>query len=122
MMKTVKMIRKHDQRVIASKTGVADHYWSRLKGLIGRTEFHEGEALLLPRCNSIHMWMMQIPIDAVFLKKTDQEWMVMSLHADLKPWKPLPVGNLKADDVLELPAGSIERLGMKSGEVLCIGS
>ena len=118
----ITLIRKIDQRVIASHAEVADRFISRLRGLIGKERFESGEALLFPRCNSIHMWMMSISIDAVFLKKRNADWEVLSLHRNLKPWKILPVGDWKADDVLELPEGSIEKLNLKSGEVLCIAS
>jgi uncharacterized membrane protein (UPF0127 family) len=116
------LIRKHDRAEIASRLEVAEHFVPRLKGLIGRSRFDAGEGLLFPRCNSVHMWMMSIPIDLVFLKKQASDWLVLSVHPGLKPWKVLPVGNFRADDALELPAGTIELKGIKSGEVLCIAS
>ena len=70
----VSMIRKSDQHPVASKLEVADRFLSRLTGLIGLARFEAGEGLLFPRCTSIHMWMMRIPIDVVFLKKRDSEW------------------------------------------------
>jgi hypothetical protein len=119
---TIQMIRKSDFAPVASKTEVANRFFSRLKGLIGRGSFEFGEGILFPKCNSIHMWMMRIPIDVVFLKKSHSEWEILSIHPGLRPWKVLPVGNFKADDVLELPSGTIERVGLKPGEVLCIAS
>lgn len=119
---TLEMIRKSDSVRIASNLEVADRFWPRLRGLIGRNSFEQGEGLLFPRCNSIHMWMMRIPIDVVFLRKSGACWEVLSLHPGLKPWKALPVGNFRADDTLELPEGSIMRIGLKPGEVLCIAS
>lgn len=116
------LIRKHDGAVIASRAEVADRFYLRLKGLIGRTDFESGAGMLFPRCTSVHMWMMSMPIDVVFLKKIDSGWTVMSAHAELKPWKLLPVGDLRADDALELPKGTIDRTGLKPGEVLCIAS
>lgn len=77
--------------------------------------------MLFPKCNDIHMWMMSIPIDVVFLKKENAEsWSVLSLKPKLKPWKPLPVACFSADDTLELPEGTIARLNLKVGEVLCV--
>ncbi len=116
------LIRKHDRAEIASRVEVAERFASRLRGLIGRTRFDPGEAMLFPRCNSVHMWMMSIPIDVVFLKKESSGWRVLSVHPELRPWKILPVGNFRADDTLELPAGTIQRAGIKSGEVLCTAS
>ena len=119
---TRRMIRKSDSVPVVSNLEVADRFFARLVGLIGRKSFQPGQGLLFPRCTSIHMWMMSIPIDAVFLKKRGTEWEVLSLHPELRPWRPLPVGNHAADDVLELPEGSIGRIGLKAGEVLCIVS
>jgi len=119
---TLSLIRKHDQQSIASRAEVADRFLSRLKGLIGKSSFDPGEGLLFPRCNSIHMWMMRIPIDVVFLRKRAAEWVIVSVHSGLKPWRPLPVSDSRADDVLELPEGTVHRFGLKSGEVLCIAS
>jgi len=121
-----KLIRSSDQVYVADRLKFADTFFSRLKGLIGVKKFELGEGLLFPRCNDIHMWMMSIPIDVVFLKaaqKTEpKEWIVLSVHPQLKPWKLLPVSNFKADDVLELPAGLANSISLKSGEVLCIVS
>ncbi len=119
-----KLIRSSDQVCVVERLKFANSYFTRLRGLIGLKKFEFGEGLLFPRCNNIHMWMMSIPIDVVFLKSSSKsnskEWTVLSVHAHLKPWKILPVGNSKADDVLELPAGLIQSISLKTGEVLCI--
>ncbi len=121
-MRVLRIVRQQDGAVVAHRARIADGFLSRLRGLIGTTRFTEGEGLLFPRCNSIHMWMMSIPIDAVFLGKCEAGWRVLSTHPSLKPWKILPVGNGKAEDVLELPVGTVERLKIRHGEVLCIVS
>ena len=118
---TLKLVRGNDHAVVTSNAIVADQFFTRLKGLIGKKSFQDGEGMLFPKCNDIHMWMMSIPIDVVFLKKQSPEsWLILSLKSSLKPWKPLPVACFKADDTLELPAGTIDRLNLKTGEVLCI--
>jgi uncharacterized membrane protein (UPF0127 family) len=121
-MREFGIVRQQDGAWVAKRARVADGFFARLRGLIGTTEFPEGEALLFPRCNNIHMWMMSISIDAVFLGKCDSGWRVMSVHPQLQPWKILPVGNRNAEDVLELPVGTVERLKLRNGEVLCIAS
>jgi uncharacterized membrane protein (UPF0127 family) len=114
------LYRKQDQAVVMSEGKVADTYFPRLIGLIGKKQFPAGEGVFFPKCNSVHMWMMSIPIDVIFLKSnTRAEWTVVSLHRALKPWKLLPVTCFSANDVLELPVGTIDRLGLKTGEVLC---
>ncbi len=116
-----KLIRTSDHVCVADRLRFADTFFSRLRGLIGVKRFEFGEGLLFPRCNSIHLWMMSVPIDVVFLKVLrPQQWVVLSVHPSLKPWKLLPVSNFEAEDVLELPAGSAQSISLKSGEVLCI--
>lgn len=117
-----RLVRTSDQACIVNQLKTADSFLTRLRGLIGVKKFEFGEGLIFPRCNNIHMWMMSIPIDVVFLKANRQkkEWTVLSVYPQLKPWKVFPVSDLKADDVLELPAGRAESISLKSGEVLCI--
>ncbi len=118
------LIRKHDQVQVLHHGVIADRYFTRLCGLIGKKEMNRGEGMLFPKCNSIHMWMMSIPLDVVFLKTItpQKEWSIVEMRSHLKPWKLLPVNCFKADDVLELPSGTIESIGLKNGEVLCIVS
>jgi uncharacterized membrane protein (UPF0127 family) len=121
-MAWVKIVRRQDGVVIADRARVADDFFSRLKGLIGKDRFESGEGLLFPRCASIHMWFMGFSIDVLFLSKTDSGWDILSVHPGLNPWKLLPVGHFRADDALELPAGTVERFRIRSGEALCIAS
>ena len=121
-----KLIRENDRTCVVDRLETADTYWSRLKGLIGRREFSHGEGLLFPRCNSVHMWMMSIPIDVVFLEADPSEagkkWKVGKVFPHLKPWKLMPVSDFSSHDVLELPSGTVELCSLRKGDVLCIGS
>ena len=118
----VHMIRKNDRAMILNRGVLANTYLTRLRGLMGKTELSMGEGMLFPKCNSIHMWMMSMPIDVIFLKKQNDEWQVLAIHRNLRPWKVFPVGCRKADDTLELPSGTIDRLKLVEGDVLCIAS
>ncbi|MGM0754163.1 MAG: DUF192 domain-containing protein [Bacillota bacterium] len=92
----------------------AVHFSARLKGLMFRKRPLEEEGLWIIPCNSIHMFFMNFPIDAVFL---DQEQKVIKLVPDLQPWKmTFPVKH--AHSVIELPAGSIKRLRIKEEEII----
>lgn len=116
----LRMKRKNDQMLVLEKGVLADDFMTRLKGLMGKTSLIQGEGMLFPKCNNIHMWMMKMPIDVVFLKKEASDWQILALYPRVKPWKVLPLSCLKADDTLELPAGSIERLSLQKGQTLCI--
>jgi uncharacterized membrane protein (UPF0127 family) len=119
-----KLIRASDQVCIVNDLKVADSYFKRLKGLIGTKKFVAGDGLLFPNCNSVHMLMMSIPIDVVFLKTTNNHignnWEILGVRHQLKPWKLLPVSEFGADDALELPVGVVQSLSLKKGDWLCI--
>jgi uncharacterized membrane protein (UPF0127 family) len=106
--------------VVAENCLIADHFFSRLRGLIGRKTFEPGEGLLFPKCNDIHMWFMSMRIDVVFLKKVRGtfSWQITSFREGLRPWRPLPVRDSSADDTLELPAGTIARCGLVPGDAI----
>ena len=114
-----------NQTVIADKCFVAERFFDRLRGLIGRASLPEGEALLFPRCNSVHMWFMRFPIDVVFAKASTRAdgtrvLTVSAARENARPWRPHPLMDWKASDTLELPAGTIRRYSIRPGDELCI--
>jgi uncharacterized protein len=115
-----------NQALIADKCLVAESFLQRLKGLIGTTRLDAGQGILFPRCNDIHMWFMSIPIDVVFLRGGEPRmeggttWRVSAVRPGVRPWRVLPVVDRKASQTLELPAGTIERHGIREGDELCI--
>ena len=114
-----------NQRVIAETGNVAVRFWDRFIGWMGRSRVSPGEALYFPRCQSVHTWFMSFPIDVVFLKTTKSEagkvhHVVHSVFENVRPWRLLPPTDWKADDVLELPLGSIEVHGLEVGDEVCI--
>lgn len=116
----IRLINLKDHRIISDKCLVAESFFSRLRGWMGKTRAEPGEGILFPRCTSIHMWFMTIPIDVVFLRVERERKVVTSVHS-VHPWKLLPVSDGRAHETLELPLGSIERLGISPGDELCIG-
>lgn len=77
--------------------------------------------MLFPRCNDIHMWLMSIPLDVVFLARVESGWKVVSTHPGVRPWRLLPLRNGRATETLELPVGTIERCELREGDELCSG-
>ena len=113
----VRLINLKDQRIISDQCIVAVSYFVRLRGWIGKTHASAGEGILFPKCLSIHMWFMSIPIDVVFL---DEKKVVTSVHREVLPWRLFPLTDRRATDTLELPSGTIERFGIAPGDALCI--
>jgi uncharacterized membrane protein (UPF0127 family) len=103
-----------DGTVIAERCTVADGFWPRFRGLMGRTSLSEGEALCLQDCNSIHMFFMRFPIDVAFV---DRDGRVLHLCHAIRPWRiSRMVFGAKA--ALELPAGTLGRLDIRRGSIV----
>jgi uncharacterized protein len=108
-------------RLVSDRTGqpvcgqctAAKRPLARMKGLLGTDGLEAGHGLLLPRTRSIHTFFMRFPIDAIFL---DRDMRVLSLRANLKPWRM--AASRRAKYVLELPAGECERHEIVAGDVL----
>lgn len=97
---------------LAAAVRPARTFWARLRGLLGTQPLAPGQGLLLEPCNSIHMFFMSYPIDALYL---DQENRVLRIAADLAPWRIGPTLR-RAQRVLELPAGHAARCGVQVGD------
>ncbi len=103
-----------EQNELISKLKVATTFFSRFLGLMGRASLPTDEAILFPRCNSIHTFFMRFPIDVVFLSA---EGDVVAAVRSLSPWRMvLPKKRVK--HTLELAPGSIDRLHIGVGQKL----
>ncbi len=103
--------------ILIPQLEVAITFWQRLRGLLGRKNLQSDSAVLFPACNAIHTVGMQFSIDCIFLNKKNE---VCKTYSSIKPWKFAgPVW--AADSVIELAAGSIERLQIKKGDQLYVG-
>lgn len=100
--------------VVLGRVVYSGSLWFRMKGLLGRTHLAEGEGILLAPCNSIHMFFMKFPIDAIFLDGEDR---VVVIYPVLKPWRLSGI-HAGARKVIELPAGTAERCGVSVGDTL----
>lgn len=113
---------------LASRLEVADGWWARFMGLMGRDGLTDGGGLWLTG-NGIHMMFMRFPIDAVFVGKAavsgadgDAARPVLSVHRGLRPWTGLVPMIRGAEGVLELPVGTIERTGTAVGDTVVLES
>jgi len=80
---------------------VAETFFQRTRGLIGRRDLPRGKGMLILRCNAIHTLFMRFPIDATFLDRNDR---VVRVVRGIRPWRFLVWGGWRAAKVLETAA------------------
>lgn len=93
---------------------VAGGFVQRMKGLMFRESLADGCGLYIPRCNSIHSFFMRFKIDAVFV---DRAFVIVKIIENLMPWR-ITGFNWGARGVIELPAGTCSRYGLRKGDTL----
>ena len=88
--------------------------WQRMVGLLDRRSLPDNEALLIPHCQSIHMFFMRFPIDVIFL---DKDLRVVGLVRNIKPFHLSPIF-FRASSAIEGAVGMIERSQTQLGDLL----
>ncbi len=101
-------------RRLGTQIRMADGWWSRFRGLLGRPDMVQGEGLLLIPCKAVHMYGMRYAIDVAFV---DRHGTVLATYHSLGPgasseWH----GSARA--AVELPAGTLRRTGTLVGDIL----
>jgi uncharacterized membrane protein (UPF0127 family) len=99
---------------LGTRIGMADRWWRRLRGLIGRPPPTRGSGLLITPCQAVHTLGMRHPLDVLFL---DRAGRVVAVYEALAPvsrtrW------HREARFALELPAGTIRDTGTANGDHL----
>lgn len=93
--------RDHPQPLLADVI-LATRLTDRMRGLLFRPPLHNGQAMLILPCSSVHTFGMRYAIDLIFLNKN---WRIRKLVHMLKPcriaWAP------GAHMVVEMAAGTL---------------
>ncbi len=116
-MSEVRRLRALDGRVICERMDLGQSFLERFRGLMGRASLDDGEGLYLAS-NSIHMFFMRFPIDALFVSAADVDGRrrVVDTRPDLPPWRGLVMPVRGAEGVVEMPAGTLARMGIGVGD------
>lgn len=112
----MKIINKTKNTTLSDKVIIADTPLTRLKGLLGKKEFKNGEALIIKPCNSIHTFFMRFAIDVLFVGKDNR---VIKVLQRLMPFRLTPV-YFHSRLVIELPAGTLETTSTREGDTLLL--
>lgn len=87
--------------------------WTRLRGLLGRSELKNNHGLWIRPCNSVHCCFMRFAIDVLYM---DNKGQILHIRHHLRPWRFN--AHWQARSVLELAAGECRRLNIQPGDHL----
>ena len=116
MSQHVRIVNESRGAVLATRATVADSFWSRFRGLLGRRELADGEGLVIEPCSSVHMLGMRFAVDALHL---DRSGTVLRVVPGLRPNRFGPMV-WRSHSVLELPAGTAAATGTVAGDRVII--
>lgn len=102
--------------LLGDRVGLADSFWTRLRGLLGHPPLINGQGLLLNPCQAVHMYGMKQPLDVAFLATSGE---VVALYHDLQPGKRSRL-HRDARQALELPVGTLSQTNTHVGDRLTI--
>ena len=71
-MKTVRVYNETKNKTLLERAGLADSFFLRLKGLLGKKGLPPGEGLVIKPCNAVHTLGMKFPIDVAFVNKENR--------------------------------------------------
>ena len=112
--RAVYVYNKTRETFVATEASVADSYFRRLVGLLGKTKrwARLGGGLWIVPSRGVHTIGMMFPIDLIFLSKEKE---VVHVEEYVRPFRITRL-SLKASSVLELPPHTIYRTGTKVGD------
>ena len=98
------IINKTKNTILAEDVIIADSVLQRMRGLLGKKEFNNGQAIILKPCDSIHTFFMKFSIDVLFVGRNN---CVIKAISCLKPFRLTGI-YFNARFAIELPAGTIQ--------------
>ena len=112
-MITGTIYRQTDKKPLVTNAWKTESAWERMRGLLGRKQLSEQDALLIAPCSSVHTIGMKYPIDIIYL---DMKGKVLKTVSELKPLRFSLCFN--ASYTLELAPGFLRCTPVKKGEML----
>jgi uncharacterized protein len=101
---------------LGDRIGVANTFWTRLRGLLGAAPLEPGQGLLLDPCQAVHMYGMKQALDVAFLGAAGT---VVAVYHELRPGQRSKYHS-KARQALELPVGTLSVTETRVGDLLTI--
>lgn len=118
-MKTVRLVNLTRSKVLCERCCIADTFFTRTRGLLGKSSLEAGAGLLLRPCSSIHMFGMKFPLDVIFLTR---ENIVTDYVENIAPGKLYIARHRagRAHSALEVAVGTVQITDTQSGDRISI--
>ena len=113
-MEYLRILNRTRDRVLGLRVGIADRWWQRARGFMGRPEPGPGEGLLLSPCRAVHMLGMKYALDVIFL---DRHGRVAASYPELGPGRRTS-WHAGARYALEVRAGTIRATDTREGDLI----
>ena len=110
----VSVVNRSKSSVVGTQVAVADSFFTRLLGLLGKRSLAPGQGLLIAPSSGVHTFWMRMCIDVVALDRRNR---VVKLGHNVKPWRLSGI-SARVSSVLELAAGEIVATGIEVGDAL----
>lgn len=111
-MRALRVVNATRGCLLAERASLADGWWTRLRGLLGRSPLEEGEGLVIEPCRGVHMYGMTYPIDVAMIAEDGE---VVAVYRELAPNTRTGLHS-ESRRVLELPAGTLAETGTRVGD------
>lgn len=78
----MKLENKTKNITLITEVIISNNFFTRLKGLLGKSKLPDGQGMIITPCKSIHTFFMKFPIDVVFI---DKNYRVVEIIKDMAP-------------------------------------
>ena len=97
---------------------IAESFWQRGRGLLGRKNLQANQAMWIKYTNNIHTFFMRFSIDCIFV---DRKLEIIKIKKSVPPFRI--VGPYwKSQSVIEACSGFADSKGLKEGDQLYVVS
>ena len=111
----MKLYNTTKNQIIAKDLLVADTFYTRLKGLLGKSDLPKDTALWIKDCPSVHTFFMKFDIDVIFI---DKHMRVTRVVENLKPWRFTRFFQYKNKSCIELSSLNQISTKVSKGDIL----
>jgi len=99
---------------LAEEAVMAETFFKRCQGLLGKKILPAGQALVLKPCNSVHTFFMRFSIDVAFIDKDNK---VVKIIPAIPPFRITPI-YFNAHFAIEFPAGTLGAANLKEQDTI----